>query len=46
MAVAATVKMIQNILIGVVAFCVAVYWVTRVEAGAGRRPARRRGNLA
>ena len=29
--VAATVKMIQNILIGVIAFCVAVYWVLRVE---------------
>jgi uncharacterized membrane protein YadS len=29
--VATTVKMIQNILIGVVAFCVAVYWVTYVE---------------
>ena len=29
--VAATVKMIQNILIGFVAFGVAVYWVTRVE---------------
>lgn len=29
--VAATVKMIQNILIGVIAFCVAVYWVTYVE---------------
>lgn len=29
--VAATVKMIQNILIGVVAFFVAVYWVLRVE---------------
>jgi uncharacterized membrane protein YadS len=29
--VAATVKMIQNILIGVVAFCVAVYWVRYVE---------------
>lgn len=28
---AATVKMIQNILIGVVAFFVALYWVTRVE---------------
>lgn len=26
--VATTVKMIQNILIGVIAFCVAVYWVT------------------
>ncbi|MCA8982298.1 MAG: putative sulfate exporter family transporter [Planctomycetaceae bacterium] len=31
--VAATVKMIQNILIGVTAFGVAVYWVTFVEAG-------------
>ncbi len=29
--VAATIKMIQNILIGVVAFGVAVYWTTRVE---------------
>jgi len=29
--VAATVKMIQNILIGVIAFAVAVYWVARVE---------------
>ncbi|MEZ6091160.1 MAG: putative sulfate exporter family transporter [Pirellulaceae bacterium] len=29
--VAATVKMIQNILIGVTAFCVSIYWVTRVE---------------
>ncbi|QEF99077.1 hypothetical protein Mal15_31360 [Stieleria maiorica] len=29
--VAATVKMIQNILIGVTAFCVATYWVTYVE---------------
>lgn len=37
--VAATVKMIQNILIGVVAFFVAVYWVARVEAkSSGRRP--------
>lgn len=31
MQVAATVKMIQNILIGIVAFCVAVYWVAKVE---------------
>jgi len=31
--VAATIKMIQNILIGVVAFCVAVYWVFRFESG-------------
>lgn len=29
--VAATVKMIQNILIGVIAFAVAVYWVTYVD---------------
>jgi len=29
--VAATVKMIQNILIGVIAFCVATFWVLRVE---------------
>lgn len=29
--VAAVVKMIQNILIGVVAFCVAVFWVTKVD---------------
>ena len=28
---ATTVKLIQNILIGVIAFCVATYWVTRVE---------------
>jgi uncharacterized membrane protein YadS len=37
--VAATVKMIQNILIGVTAFGVAIYWVTRVEKDpAGGRP--------
>ena len=30
--VAATVKMIQNILIGVAAFGIATYWVTRVES--------------
>jgi uncharacterized membrane protein YadS len=29
--VAAVVKMIQNVLIGVVAFCVAIAWVTKVE---------------
>lgn len=34
LAVSATVKMIQNILIGVVAFAVAVYWVTVVERSA------------
>ncbi|MEM7233314.1 MAG: putative sulfate exporter family transporter [Planctomycetota bacterium] len=33
--VAATIKMIQNILIGVIAFFVAVYWVTRVERTEG-----------
>ncbi|TWU58477.1 hypothetical protein Poly51_12550 [Rubripirellula tenax] len=37
--VAATVKMIQNILIGVTAFGVAIYWVTCVEKDAsGARP--------
>ena len=37
--VAAVVKMIQNILIGVVAFLVAVCWVTRVDApGTSTRP--------
>ncbi len=39
--VAVTIKMIQNILIGVVAFAVAVYWVTYVErdsADKGPRP--------
>ena len=33
--IAAIVKMIQNLLIGVVAFLIAVYWVTRVEATEG-----------
>ena len=38
--VAAVVKMIQNILIGVVAFLVAVYWVTNIEKKSGTaRPA-------
>ncbi len=38
-AAAIIVKMIQNILIGVVAFCIAVYWVTRVEENeSGKRP--------
>jgi uncharacterized membrane protein YadS len=35
--VAATVKMIQNILIGVIAFCVAVYWTAKVEAVPGQK---------
>ena len=34
--VAATIKMIQNILIGVLAFGVAVYWATKVEKDAGQ----------
>lgn len=37
MSVAATIKMIQNILIGVVAFGVAVYWTTRVEKKEGQK---------
>ena len=38
--VAAVVKMIQNVLIGVVAFLVAVWWVTRVDGpGTSTRPA-------
>ena len=36
--VAATVKMIQNILIGVTAFGIATYWVTSVEKDADARP--------
>ena len=34
--VAATIKMIQNVLIGVVAFAVAVYWCARVECVPGQ----------
>jgi uncharacterized membrane protein YadS len=37
MFVAATVKMIQNILIGVIAFGVAVYWCTTVDALPGQQ---------
>lgn len=33
--IATTVKMIQNILIGVVAFCVSIYWVRFQEGGEG-----------
>ena len=36
MYVAATIKMIQNVLIGVTAFGVAVYWCTSIEHTAGR----------
>lgn len=35
--VAATVKMIQNVLIGVTAFCVALYWTTKVEVNTGEK---------
>lgn len=33
--IATTVKMIQNILIGVIAFCVSIYWVRFQEGGKG-----------
>ncbi len=36
--VAAVVKMIQNVLIGVVAFFIALYWVTRVERDPDHAP--------
>ena len=35
--VAATVKMIQNVLIGVIAFAVAIYWVARVDRVPGQK---------
>ena len=35
--VAATIKMIQNVLIGVVAFCVAVYWCAKVDKKEGEK---------
>lgn len=35
--VAATIKMIQNVLIGVVAFCVAVYWCYKVDCVPGQK---------
>lgn len=37
MQVAATVKMIQNVLIGVTAFCVAMYWSTKIDVQNGER---------
>ncbi len=37
MYVAATIKMIQNVLIGVTAFFVALYWCTRVECAPGQK---------
>ncbi|MFH2055116.1 MAG: putative sulfate exporter family transporter [bacterium] len=36
--VAAVVKMIQNVLIGVLAFAVALYWVSCVDCEPGRKP--------
>jgi uncharacterized membrane protein YadS len=41
--VAATVKMIQNILIGVAAFGIATYWVTRVEPTEGEASEKKPG---
>ncbi len=35
--VAATIKMIQNVLIGVVAFCVAIYWCYKVDCVPGQK---------
>jgi uncharacterized membrane protein YadS len=35
--VAATIKMIQNVLIGVIAFCVAFVWVTKVDRVEGHK---------
>lgn len=35
--VAATIKMIQNVLIGVTAFCIAIYWSVKVDAEAGKK---------
>ncbi|MEQ8580252.1 MAG: putative sulfate exporter family transporter [Marinoscillum sp.] len=37
MNVAATIKMIQNILIGVIAFAVAMYWTTKVDRVQGKK---------
>jgi uncharacterized membrane protein YadS len=44
--VAATVKMIQNILIGVVAFGIATYWVARIEPAAGSADRRHKPGLS
>ena len=37
MYVAATIKMIQNVLIGVTAFCVAIYWCAKVDRIEGQK---------
>ena len=44
--VAATVKMIQNILIGVAAFGIATYWVTQVEASEGEASSEKKPGLS
>ncbi len=36
--IAATIKMIQNVLIGVVAFCVSIYWTLYVDRERGVKP--------
>jgi uncharacterized integral membrane protein (TIGR00698 family) len=41
MYVAATIKMIQNVLIGIIAFFVALYWTTKVEPAEQGQPNRR-----
>jgi hypothetical protein len=46
MFVAATIKMIQNVMIGVIAFGVAVYWCARVDCAPGQRSARWRSGTA
>lgn len=38
MQTAAVIKMIQNVLIGVIAFFIALYWVTRIEPAGAQRP--------
>jgi uncharacterized membrane protein YadS len=43
---AATIKMIQNVLIGVIAFCVAVYWCAKVDCEPGQRVAGWRSGTA
>lgn len=35
--VAATIKMIQNVMIGIIAFAVAFYWVTKIDRKEGQR---------
>ncbi|MCP4724683.1 MAG: putative sulfate exporter family transporter, partial [bacterium] len=35
--VSATIKMIQNVLIGIIAFCVAIYWSTKIDREHGHK---------